>query len=146
MASKGKSPHDEGRHVHQLESQIIRAIIKFLQLLMPESLAKRIMSMALIALGVPNNHITELTGLCDRSVRAVRKEIDLGNIEALFNFGRTSGRKRKLEDVEAAIIEEVNTNNYHTRQQVADMILEKHGISISLPAVGRLLKKTTFAD
>ncbi len=52
------------------------------------------------------------------------------------------GRKRKLVDVEEQIIGELEKGNYHTRQQVADMVWEKFQIKVSLPAIGRLLKKT----
>jgi transposase len=121
--------------------QIINKIMIFLQLFMCETLVKRIMSTLLIALGVPNARITELTGLCDRSIRTLKKEIENGDTEGLFIVGG-GGRKRKLQDVEDAIVEEIEKNNYHSRQQIADMILEKYGIKVSLPAIGRLLKKT----
>ena len=39
------------------------------------------------------------------------------------------------------LIEELSNNNYHSHQQIADMIQEKYGIKVSLPAIGRLLKK-----
>jgi transposase len=53
-----------------------------------------------------------------------------------------SGRKSKLADIEAEILKELEENNYHSRQQIADMILEKFQIHISVSAVGKLLKKT----
>jgi hypothetical protein len=43
---------------------------------MTETLAKRIASMVLIAVGVTNDRVTELTGLCDRSDRELRKKIE----------------------------------------------------------------------
>ena len=57
---------------------IIRLIVNFLQLLIPQTLAKRVISMALIAVGLPNGRVTELTGLCDRSVRSLRKALEDG--------------------------------------------------------------------
>jgi transposase len=59
----------------------------------------------------------------------------------LFHVGG-GGRKRKLVDVEDAIIEEINNNHYHSHQQIADMIRERYGIKVSLPVISRLLKKT----
>jgi len=118
---------------------IIKAVMKFLRLFMCETLVKRIMSMVLLALGVENNQITELTGLCDRSVRALKKRVETGEIESLFAVNG-GGRKRKLKDVESAIVEEIEKNDYHSRQQIADMILEKYGIKVTLPVIGRLLK------
>ena len=96
--------------------------------------------MVLIVLEIPNERITELTGLCDRSVRALRKIIASGDVDGLFSIG-VGGRKRKLADVEEDIIEEINNNNYHSRQEIVDMIQEKYKITVSLPVVGRLLKK-----
>jgi hypothetical protein len=122
-------------------SIVLKAIIQFLQIFMTETLAKRLVSMVLIAAGAPNDRIVESTGLCDRSTRALRKDIANGNIDSLFVVGSTSGRGSKVKGFEKAIAEELETSNYHTRQQIADMIREKFGISLSVSAAGRLLKK-----
>jgi transposase len=53
-----------------------------------------------------------------------------------------TGRPVKAKDFENAIVEELEKNNYHTRQQITDMILEKFGVTMSVSTVGRLLKKT----
>ena len=121
---------------------IIKAIIQFLQLFMGKTLAKRIVCIVLIAAGIPNARITEATGQSDRSLWMFKKFIHSGNIEALFVVGHGGGRVGKAKGFEAAIVEELEKNNYHTRQQVADMILEKFGIRMSVSAVGKLLKKT----
>jgi transposase len=123
---------------------IIKTIIGFLQLFMTETLAKRVVGMVLIAVGIPNSHITEATGLSDRSIWNLKKAINngSGSIDALLTVGQGSGRIGKAKGFEGAIAEELENNNYHTRQQVADMILEKFGIKMSVSAVGRLLKKT----
>ena len=57
-----------------------------------------------------------------------------------------SGRKSKTADVEDQILAELENGNYHSRQQIADMIKDKFQITVSLPAVGRLLKKTASRD
>ena len=98
----------------------------------------------MLAVGVPNKEITKLTGLCDKSVRVLKKKIETGEVENLLSVGG-GGRKRKLKDLESAIVGEIERNNYHSRQQIADMILEKYGIKVSLPVVGRLLKKTRLS-
>ena len=125
---------------HPKSDLIFNKIMSFLQLFMCETLVKRIMSLILIAVGVPNSRITELTGLCDRSIRTLKKDIETGDMDNFFAVNG-GGRKSKLQDYEGAIIEEIEKNNYHSRQQIADMILEKYGIKVSLPAIGRLLKK-----
>ena len=116
---------------------IIKAVMKFLEIFMCKTLAQRIISMILLAIGKPNKEIAEITGFCERSVRDLKKRIETEEIENLFEVGG-GGRKRKLAEVESAIVEEIERNNYHSRQQVADMIAEKYGIKVSLPAVGRL--------
>jgi transposase len=127
------------------KSVIIKAVMKFLEIFMCKTLAQRITSMILLAVGMPNKQIAEITGFCERSVRDLKKRIETEEIGKLFVVGG-GGRKRKLKDVESAISEEIEQNNYHSRQQVADMILEKYGIKVSLPCVGRLLKKTGLSD
>jgi transposase len=123
-------------------SLIIKAIVHFLQMLVGEALAKRIVSLVLICADIPNASITEATGLSDRSIWMLKKSIHSGDIDALFVVGHGGGRTGKAKGFETAIAEELEKNNYHTRQQVADMILEKFGIKISVSAVGKLLKKT----
>jgi transposase len=121
--------------------QIIKKILAFFQSFMCETLAKRLLSMVLIAIGVSDNLITELTGLCGQSVRTLRKLLVGGDVDSLFHVGG-GGRKGKLIDVEDSIAKEINSNNYHSHQQIADMIQEKYGIKVSLSVVSRLLKKT----
>ena len=55
---------------------------------------------------------------------------------------RGSGKKRRTAGLEDEIIAEIERNNYHTRQQIADMIQEKFHVKVSVATVGRLLKKT----
>lgn len=132
---------DIGKESRLMDGRIIGKAMSFLCLFICETLAKRILSLVLIAAGVPNARITELTGLCDRSVRSLKKAIERDdNIDKLFVVGG-GGRKSKLGDVEAEIVEEIENNNYYSRQQIADMIQERFGIKVSLSGVGRLLKR-----
>jgi transposase len=121
---------------------IIKAVIQCLKIFMPETLAKRIVSAVLVAIGIPNTHITELTGISDRSIWRLKKALNSGDMDEVFAVGHGSGRPGKAKGFEGAIADELEKNNYHTRQQVADMILEKFGIRMSVSAVGKLLKKT----
>ena len=133
-----------GRPAKPLPSQniIVAPIIKFLQIFMTATLAKRVVSLVLIAAGVPNARITKATGMSDRSIWTLKKAINDGELDNIFTVGQRSGRPGKAKGLESAIVEEVEKNNYHTRQEVADMIKEKYGISMSVSAVGKLLKKT----
>jgi transposase len=108
---------------------------------MPQTLAKRIIAIVLIAAGIPNNRVTELTSVCDRSVRTLKKALESGDTAGLFHVGG-GGRRSKLMDVEKEIVEEINQNNYHSHQHIADMVHEKFKIKVSPDAIRRLLKKT----
>jgi transposase len=109
---------------------------------MTETLAKRIVSMIIIAVGIKDNRAAEITGLSERSIWSLRKAMAAGDIDRLFEVGGGSGRPMKTKDLEDAIVVELEKNNYHTRQQIADMIHEKFGVELSVSSVGRLLKKT----
>jgi len=123
-------------------SLIIKVVVQFLQMFMPETLAKRVVGIILIAIGTTNDRISETTGLSDRSIWRLKRTINSGNLDELFTTGYGIGRPGKAKGIESEIAEELERNNYHTRQQVADMIHEKFGISMSVSAVGKLLKKT----
>ena len=123
-------------------SIIIKAVVLYLQMFMPEILAKRVVGIVLIAIGIPNGRITELTGMSNSSIWRVKKGIRSGNMDDVFAIGRGGGRPGKAKGFEREIIEELDKSNYQTRQQVADMIYEKFGITMSVSAVGKLLKKT----
>jgi transposase len=144
MIQNGNSaPADKsGQFDQDVAVRMIGEIISFLQNIMTETLAKRIVSIVLIAVGASNERVTELTGLCDRSVRELRKRIKDGNTDDdLFHVGG-GGCKGKLKDIEGLIIEKIENNNYHTRQDIADMIYDEYGIRVHRTAVGKLLKKT----
>ena len=107
---------------------------------MCETLAKRVVGIVLITVGVPGSRVAELIGLCDKSVVTLKKGLGNGSVDSMFHIAG-GGRKRKLADVENSIVEEINNGAFHTHQQIADMIQEKYGIKVSLPVIGRLLKK-----
>jgi transposase len=87
-----------------------------------------------------------LTGLCGRSVRSLRKRLEDGDTDGILLVKSGGNVKGKLSDYETVIIEEIETGNYTTRQQIVDMIYEKHGIKTSLSAITNLLKKMALND
>ena len=141
MKTKGAKTREKVTEQNAEDIRIIQGVIHFLNLFLPVTLAKRAAAMILIAVGVSDERVTGLTGLCDRSVRALRKALREGDPLQLLSIKKGSGRKSRTADVESQIFEELEKNNYHTRQQVADMIEEKFHIKISVSAVGKLLKK-----
>ena len=144
MASKNETRNTNpyGRDKNGLV--IVRKVIEFLQLFMPKTLAKRVVAMVLLSAGLPTSYVTELTRLCDRSTRGLLKSMQEEDIESLLSIKSGSGRKRKTSGVEAEIVAEIEKENYHTRQQIADMIKEKFHVSVSVATVERLLKKTAL--
>lgn len=121
---------------------IIKKVIEFLQIFLPATLAKRIVAIILLAAGVPTPHVVELSGLCDRSIRGLLKSLREEDATGLLSIKKGSGQKSKTSGLEAEILAEIEGNNYHTRQQIADMIKEKFHVQVSVATVGRLLKKT----
>ena len=119
----------------------IEAVLKFLQLFLPATTSRKVVSVILLAAGLSVTEIAEMTGLSSRSVQSTGRAIRDGSISSILTRKKNSGRKRKTAGVEEQIVAELEQGNYHTRQQIADMIREKFQITVSLPAVGRLLKK-----
>lgn len=146
MDTKRTTPVEDAIKLTESLGMITKSTIKYLQMFMTETLAKRIVSIILIAVGIRDERVARTAGLSERSVWAIRKSLVSGDISNLFEMGSGSGRPVKIKDLESAIIEEVEKNNYHTRQQIADMIFDKFGISLSVSTVGRLLKKTASGD
>lgn len=121
---------------------VIQKVIEFLLLFIPKILAKRVIAIILLAADVPVPRVVELSGACDRTVRGLLKSLKKGETDSLFTLRNGSGSRSKTKGIEAEILKELENNNYHTQQQIADMIKDKFGISISLSAVPRFLKKT----
>ncbi len=126
--------------------KVVKAISLYLQLFISPIIVRRIISVLLIIADVHSDGITELTGMSERGIRDLKNQLMNDNIQGLFEVKSGRGRKSKIKDVEAQIVEEIEKGNYQTQQQIADMIHEKFGISVSIMAVSRLLKKTRSAS
>ena len=133
-----KMPQEERRSI---SLSIVNSICDFLQLFMSPIIARRIVSALLIIAGMRSNEITPLTGMCERSIRELKKQLASGDTDCLFEIRNGRGRKSKFKDIESMIIDEVEKGNYQTLQQIADMVYDKYGIKVSIMAISRLLKK-----
>lgn len=131
---------------HLITINATKAICSFLQLFISPVLARRIICALLLIAGMRSADITNLTGLCERSIRELKNKLVAGNTDFLFEEKGGRGRKSKFKDVESQIVEEIESGNYHTLQQIADMIHEKFNIKASIMAVHRFLKKTKSAS
>ena len=117
----------------------VTKVIAFLRLFMPETLAKRIVCIVLLAVGIASDEIADITGFCEKTVKSISKKMKTDDVDSLFLING-GGRKGKLTNIEKAIVEEIEQGEYHSKQQIVDMIQEKHGIKTSLAAVGTAIK------
>jgi transposase len=146
MSNDNSSSTTRGAKVKHIDSakagQIISAIITFLRIMMSETQAKRITSTVLLAVGVPDTRVTELTGMSGRSVRELRKELRDGDASNDLFQVDGGGRKRKLENVEVQIAEKIDSSDYRTHREIAGMIFKEFGIVVHRSTISRMLKKT----
>lgn len=121
---------------------ILKQAVEFLKIFLPETLAKRLVAIILLAIGVPVKTAVGLTGLSERSLWTLHKQLSALDVSEIMVFHYGGGRPAKTSGLEEQILAEIEANNYHTRQEIADMVLEKFHIKMSRTSVGRLLKKT----
>lgn len=120
----------------------VPATREFFETMMPETLSKRAASALLIAAGLGNDKIVELTGMCIRSVRALRKLMEEEEAtSAIFAIKPGSGRKKKTEGIEDEVFAELDKGECKTHQQVVDMLKERFGIVASVQLASRLVKR-----
>ena len=143
--AKTKRTEVEAGHCFN-DAAIIKGILMFLNVLLPLTLAKRIVALILLVARMPVSRVTGLVGLCDSTAYRLRKSMREADVLELLRRKEGSGSQRKTFGLEAEIVAEIERNNYHTRQQIADMIEEKFHVHLSVATVGRLLKKTASND
>ena len=73
--------------------KVIKAINSYLQLFISPVIARRIISAILIIAGVRNPKITELTGLSERGVYDLKKQLMSNDLGTLFEIKAGRGRK-----------------------------------------------------
>ena len=89
---------------------------------------------------IDNKNINRLTGYGESTIRKLKSDMRKKSLSEILTI-RGGGRKAKSADVENEILDEIEKGNYHTRQQIADMIKDKFNITVTVTAVSRLLKK-----
>ena len=151
MIETGEGSAKRGAKVKMLDpstvEQIIGRIIAFLQVFMAETVERRIMGIVLLAVGVTDVRVVELTGTRDRSICDLRKKLrDGADDQELFGVSGNGGRERKLKEVESLVADKIESNDYHTQQEIADMISKEHDIKVHRSTVSRMLKKNASAS
>ncbi|MBQ9630194.1 MAG: IS630 family transposase [Treponema sp.] len=130
---------------NDLSGSKVLIIITFLLGFLTITIARRLIAMLYILADVPVQRICVLTGLHEDTVYELRKKMQSAtNILSLLSIKSGSGRKCTLDTFEESVKDELNSHNYHCRQQIADMILEKFGIRLRLSAISAYLKKWFF--
>ena len=120
----------------------VAATMEYMDSLMPPTLSKRAAAMLLLVAGMGNEEIVALTGMCIRSVRALRKTMEEQEpTSELFTIKPGSGRKKKLKGIEEQVWVELDTGSYRTNKAVADMLKEKFGIDASVNLASGLVKR-----
>ena len=120
----------------------VPATMEFLGTLMPPTLSRRAAAMLLLVAGMGNEEIVSLTGMCIRSVRALRKTMEEQEpTSELFAIKPGSGRKRKTDGIEEQVWAELDSGKYRTHKEVAVMLEEKFGIKASVNLAARLVKR-----
>jgi len=118
----------------------ISKVIEFPGMFMPITLAKRIVCIVVLSIGVTIEETAQISGFCEKTVASIKKKLDSNELSVLFVING-GGRKSPLADFESDIIEEITSNAYYTKQQIADVVFEKYGIKVTQQAIGKLLKK-----
>ena len=62
-------------------TDILKQVIEFLQLFMPVTLAKRLVAIILLVIGVPVRNAVELTGLCEKSMWSLKKKMQEASVQ-----------------------------------------------------------------
>lgn len=123
-------------------TDIIQQVIEFLQLFLPVTLAKRFIAIILLTIGMPVKDAVKLSGLCEKSMWTLKKQLREQPVSDLMVIKSGSGRQGKCAGIEQQILDELESGGYRTRQEIADMIENKFHVKVSRSCVGRFLKKT----
>jgi len=116
---------------------ILKQAVEFLEIFLPETLAKRFVAIILLAVGIPVKTAIGLSGC----LWVFHKQLSESDVSEIMVFHYGSRRPEKAAGLEEQILSEIEANHYHTRQEIADMIFEKFHAKISRTFVGRFLKK-----
>ena len=123
---------------------VIGLVATFLGLFMPKTLVKRLLCIVLLCAEVSMETNIRLSGYSERSIYTIKAKIREGRYDELLVI-EGGGRKAKLADLEKSIVEKLETGNYHTHREIADMIETEFGIeNVSVSSVRRFLKNHEY--
>lgn len=79
---------------------------------------------------MPVRDAIKLTGPCEKSMWTLKKQLREQSVSDLMAIKSGSGRRGKAAGIEKQILAELESGNYHTRQEIADMIEDKFHIKV----------------
>ena len=129
----------EDRYIRGIALEIIAFLTLFF---IPKTLAVRLVSILLIAVGMSNKKIARIVDCSVRTVSTLRGLMKHNPVACLLVIKKGSGRKSKVDQSLAdQIAEDVRRARYSTLRQIAKMIKKSYEITISESSVMRILRK-----
>ena len=123
----------------------IAQVITFLSLVMPQTLAVRVVAIILLSIGVPRNTIVDLYVCCRRSLCTYSKAIVNGQLESLFTIKKGAGRlpffsllggKNYADEIRHVL----DTENFCCAADIQRMLKERFGLEATISTVKYMLK------
>ena len=131
------------RIVPEWSKTAIEKIVDYLTNFISDTVARRIIVLILLCAGVPIWTIAELSTFCTKTVYKIQKAAREGRFSDIFTING-GGRPSKLGDIADKVLDVLEKENFHTYQEVTDMIHDRFGVSVSVSAVHRFLKKNGY--
>ena len=123
-----------------IKKLVILGIIEFLEQYITKIVAIRLLFLMMTVCGLSNLNIKNLLPISYSTILKYVKIIKFRSIKEFLTI-KGGGRKGTLEAIEQDVLDMIDSHNFHTRQQIADMIEEKFDIKTTRYTVGRFLKK-----
>ena len=139
MSYAGKKTKNQSLQMNDPNGAKVNFLIRYISQFLPFSICQRFVVMLYIA-GVSPKRIGILTGMCYKIVLQIKRDMNTNPLWTLLLRKSGSGSVGDLVNVEEEIKKELDTHNYHSQQEIADMIWEKFRIRM-IPQIGQYLKK-----
>lgn len=134
---------------HTAESSLaclaIKAVLMFLETILPETFAKRIVAVILLSVDTPVQRIQRLLDMGKSTVYNLKKALNNASsadeIVSLFQMKPGCGRKMKTGNVLDQIKDEINQGFYTSLRGIKKMIEDKYGVILSIATAQRIMKR-----
>ena len=125
-----------------LRGVVLAVIVLLVSIMMNKTLAVRLVSILLIAVGYDDKKVALLVGCHRKTVKTLRNKMDDNTVSELMVIKPGSGRKPKASpDIINSIISEIKTGVFFNLRQIADYVYDTYKLKVSETCLGRMLKK-----